>query len=133
MHDVIHVVFGCPTDLSGEIMAHLWTVLGTDVKLSELRRVTMHRDHRQALREIGHGRVLAMWIQNAGRFASTWIAARRMTGRLKVENIPALMDRSLCDIRRDLGIRVRHHNGSGETGGALVRRVSISAVRQTLR
>lgn len=45
-HDAIHVLFGCPTNLAGEIVAHVWTAFGTTVSMQDMHRVNQHRDHK---------------------------------------------------------------------------------------
>ena len=39
IHDAIHVLFGCRTDLAGEVVAHVWTVFGTTARIRDLHRV----------------------------------------------------------------------------------------------
>ncbi|MEM9090639.1 MAG: hypothetical protein AAGC93_18060 [Cyanobacteria bacterium P01_F01_bin.53] len=44
IHDVIHVLFGCSTDLANEVMAHLWTVFGTTYPVRDMARVNTHQE-----------------------------------------------------------------------------------------
>lgn len=44
IHDVIHVLFGCSTDLANEVMAHLWTVFGTTYPVQDMVRVNTHQE-----------------------------------------------------------------------------------------
>ena len=129
IHDVIHAVFACTTDLPGEIRAHVWTIFGTDVSMREMHRVNAHGDHRAALAQIGHAKLLRIWMLAAGCIASTWWRARRMRQRLRKQDIPELMDRRLCDIRASLGIVLpAAQPGSGY--GAIVRRISEKSAAQ---
>ncbi len=126
IHDVIHVLFACSTDLRGEILAHIWTMAGTTAKVADLHRVTTHRDHRQALRRIGHGRLLWTWVSKAPLFITVFRRARQMKRRFPVHAVAQYLDRPLCDIRRDFGIRLpaRKDTPSGPSYGALVRRAN---------
>jgi hypothetical protein len=105
VHDAIHVLFGCPTSLAGEVIAHVWTVFGTTSKLGDLHRVTSHEDHREVLAEIGHFRLLRKWLLSLPRILGTVGRARRMRRRWPVEEFPSFLDRPLDEIRREFGIR----------------------------
>ena len=106
VHDAIHVLFGCPTSLAGEVIAHVWTGFGTTARPSDLHRVTSHEDHRQVLSRIGHGRLLRMWLRSLPRIVATLFNAGRMSRRWPVEELEAFLDRPLDEIRREYGIRI---------------------------
>lgn len=106
VHDAIHVLFGCPTTLVGEVIAHAWTAFGTTAKLSDLHRVTSHNDHRKVMSQIGHWRLLRVWFRSLPRIAMTLLNAWRMTRRWPVEELAAHLDRPLDEIRREFGIRL---------------------------
>lgn len=124
IHDAIHVIFGCSTDLPGEVLAHVWTILGTSARVRDLHRVMSHRDHREALAKIGHGPLLRMWITSIPRIASTMWRASRMTRRLRIEDMASLLDQPLAEIRHHHGIRLpRQSPGSKPSIGAAVRKI----------
>lgn len=104
MHDAIHVLFGCPTSLFGEIIAHVWTALGTTVKMQEMHRVSRHDDHRQALSKIGYRRLIATWLVNFPSILTTLICAMRMQLRWPAEDFILYLDQRLCDLRENFGI-----------------------------
>ena len=129
VHDAIHVIFACSTDVEGEVMAHAWTLLGTTAKIGDLHRVMSHRDHREALAKIGHRHLLSMWVWSVPRIALTVWRALRMTGRLRIEALPGLLAQPLAEIRRDHGIRLsRPRRMEGPLAGAAVRNLRRTPV-----
>ncbi len=106
VHDVIHVIFGCETNVAGEVLAHGWTIFGTRVSMHDLHRVNMHADHRQALRQIGHLRLLRTWVLNLPLILKTIYRARRMKRLLDPAEFPSLMDWPLVEIRSSLGVQL---------------------------
>ncbi|MBY0507810.1 MAG: hypothetical protein K2X03_28110 [Bryobacteraceae bacterium] len=124
VHDAIHVIFGCSTDVGGEVLAHVWTLLGTTAKMRDLHRVMSHADHREALARIGHRSLLRKWITTLPLIAATAYRASRMTRRLPVDHLPSLLDRPLDEIRRSFGIRIpRRDHTPVSSAGAAVRHV----------
>lgn len=104
IHDAIHVLFGCPTTLRGEIAAHVWTVWGTNLPMRDMHRVTGHADHRQVLRSIGHARLVQAWFRGLGAVITTIVRSLRMTRRFDVASLEAALDRPLKELRSELGI-----------------------------
>lgn len=123
VHDAIHVLFACSTDLTGEIIAHAWTLFGTTMELRDMRRVNMHEDHRAVLARIGHRHLLGMWLRTVPGIAATVTRALRMKRRWPAEEYTEYLDMRLCDIRAAFGIKLpevplRGHR-SGPAGAAL--------------
>ena len=104
MHDAIHVLFGCPTSLFGEIIAHVWTAFGTTVKRQEMHRVSRHDDHRKILSNIGYRRLIATWLIHFPSILKTFINAMRMQLRWPAEDFILFLDQRLCDLRENFGI-----------------------------
>lgn len=123
-HDAIHVLFGCPTDLRGEILAHVWTLVGTDMQMKEMHRVNQHADHRATLAQIGHGHLFRTWLRSFPQIVATFHRAFRMKKRWEANNFEAHLDRPLTELRAELGIRLPASRPSKPGSGALVRRVS---------
>lgn len=123
VHDAIHVLFGCSTDLSGEIVAHVWTLFGTTMELRDMRRVNMHEDHRAVLARIGHRRLLGTWWRSASGIAATVARALRMKRRWPAQDYVEYLDMRLCDIRAQFGITLPEptpgRRQSGPAGAAL--------------
>ncbi|MDJ0707182.1 MAG: hypothetical protein QNJ46_28235 [Leptolyngbyaceae cyanobacterium MO_188.B28] len=117
VHDAIHVLFGCPTNLAGEIIAHVWTLFGTTMSVRDMGRVNMHDDHRQVLAKIGHGRLLKMWFYSVPRIIITLFRALRMKRRWPAEDYRLYLDQRLCDLRKDFGIRLSSPSPTDQRGG----------------
>jgi hypothetical protein len=122
IHDAIHVVFGCPTSVAGEVIAHVWTLLGTTAKLTDLHRVNMHQDHRTVLAQIGHWKLLKTWMGSLPAIVGTVARARCMVRRWPVEELDSFLDRSLVDLRREFVIQLPPVPAStAGSGGAALR------------
>jgi len=123
VHDAIHVLFGCPTTLAGEIIAHVWTAFGTTASIADMHRVNAHGDHRAVLASIGHWRLFRTWLASLKPIATTLRNTRRMTQRWPVERMAEFYDRRLVDIRDEFGIRLVGRRippgGTPSTGAAL--------------
>ncbi len=126
-HDAIHVLFACPTDLRGEIAAHVWSVLGTTMTMADMHAVNRHRDHRQVLRDIGHMKLLKTWAKCAPLIGSIILRARRMNRRWPADCYEIHLDTSLRELRDDFGIELSIYRRSVEhRGGAGLRNVRRS-------
>lgn len=124
VHDAIHVLFGCPTNLFGEIIAHVWTAFGTTMKVRDMHRVNRHDDHRKVLAGIGHRRLLRTWLCSLPRIAATLIRAMRMQCRWPAEDYRAYLDQRLCDLRENFAIRLPTASPTGKfRAGAALRYV----------
>lgn len=122
VHDAIHVLFGCPTSLEGEIAAHVWTMFGTTVGMKDMRRVNTHRDHRAVLAEIGHRRLAKRWARSLPVVVSVAYRAFRMTRRWPADELASYLEERLCDVRREFGIRLADKPSTvGPRGGAALR------------
>lgn len=105
-HDAVHVLFACDTSDRGEAVAHAWMLLGTTVSHRQLRDVMGTRDHRAFARELGRGRRLRALLSALPAIAGALLRARSMRERWSWTDYDRHLDRPLCDIRRDYGIRV---------------------------
>lgn len=84
-----------------------------------MTRVNLHKDHRQVLSIIGHGRVLKAWFRNTLRIVTVIYRSIHMKRRWPAEQYASFLDQRLCNIRREYGIRplaapiTEKNNGSG--------------------
>jgi hypothetical protein len=106
IHDVIHVLFACSTDLPSEVIAHIWTVFGTTYDVRAMARVNMHQDHQDILAKIGHVRLLGMWLYRIPEIVKTLYHANRMVKRFPVQEYTRYLDKRLIEIREEFGIRL---------------------------
>ncbi|MEM9345242.1 MAG: hypothetical protein AAGB26_01365 [Planctomycetota bacterium] len=123
IHDAIHVLFACTTDLEGEVRAHVWTIFGTTAKLADLHRVMSHRDHREVIRQIGHVRLLLRWLFSVPRIVKLVWYASRMKNRWPVTELDSFLDRPLDEIRQQFRIQLPPPSSStrSQRGGAGLR------------
>lgn len=123
IHDVIHVLFACKTNLASEVIAHIWTVFGTTYNVQEMVRVNMHQDHRDVLARIGHIRLLRMWIYRIPEILQTLYRANRMVKRFPVQEYARYLDKQLMEIREEFGIGLTASSITQETqhSGAALR------------
>lgn len=106
IHDVIHVLFACGTDLASEVIAHIWTIFGTTYNVQNMARVNMHQDHQDVLSTIGHAKLLQMWAYKIPEIVKILYRAKRMIRRFPVQEYTQYLDRQLIDIREEFGIRL---------------------------
>ena len=124
VHDAIHVVFACPTNLTGEILAHIWTALGTTLEMKEMHRVNMHSDHKTVLREIGHARLLRAWLRSIPRIIGVLWRVFIMKRPWPADRFEQYLEVSLWQIRTEFNIRVYEVKGEHTaSGGAALRSV----------
>lgn len=105
-HDAIHTLFACSTDLKGEILAHVWSVFGTTMNVKQMKKVNVHQDHRFALREIGHFKLLITWLSSMPSIIRTILCARRMSKKFPIAEYEQFLDRELCELRKEFQIRL---------------------------
>ena len=103
-HDAIHTLFGCSTDLIGEILAHVWTYFGTTTETSQMIKVNRHKDHKAALQEIGHLRLLKSWLLNFVSIIKVILKAKRMKHKFPILEYENYLDQELCEIRTEFNI-----------------------------
>lgn len=104
-HDAVHVLFGCGTSLADEIAAHVWMLLGTTARVSEMHRAVAGAEHRSVLRGIGHGTLLRTWLGSLPRLLRIAVRAGRMTRRVAFEDLATLKTQTVAAIRASHGIR----------------------------
>ena len=105
-HDAIHALFACTTDLKGEILAHVWTMFGTTMTMEQMKRVNQHKDHKKALKEIGHFKLLGTWLLILPSIIKVIRNAKRMNQQFPIGDYPYLLQSRLCDLREEFGIKI---------------------------
>ncbi|NJN24337.1 MAG: hypothetical protein HC810_08090 [Acaryochloridaceae cyanobacterium RL_2_7] len=126
IHDAIHVLFACPTNLAGEISAHIWTLFGTTMQIREMHRVNMHQDHRQVLADIGHARLVKTWFKNIPHLIATFFRSIRMARRWPASDYADFLDTPLDQLRTEFNIRLpklERKSGSQGSAGAALRHI----------
>ena len=105
-HDAVHILFGCGTTIEDEIAAHIWMLFGTTAKLGEMHRTVANREHGNVLANIGHLKLIRIWITCFPHILNIIIKCSRMKKRLVVEELEQLKKQPLCEIRHQHGIVV---------------------------
>jgi hypothetical protein len=105
-HDAVHVLFGCRTTIEDEIAAHIWMLFGTTAKLGEMHRTVANQEHGNVLSNIGHLKLIGIWLVCLPRILSIIIKCSRMKKRLVLEELEKLKKQPLCEIRRQYDIIV---------------------------
>ncbi|MBX2865255.1 MAG: hypothetical protein KTR27_17025 [Leptolyngbyaceae cyanobacterium MAG.088] len=122
LHDVMHTVFACPTNLRGEILSHLWSIFGTfgtTLEIKEMHRVNMQSDHRSILKQIGHKRLVKTWFACLLYIILVIWRASKMHRRWPACNFQAYLNRSLLEIRDELNINIICLDGANTRHAAL--------------
>jgi len=105
-HDLCHVIFGCDTSYLQEGMIDTWTMLGTDVGILNYLRFMRLPEIKQLAKTVDWWEMLRETPRTIVAMVRIYRASRRMTGRWPWQDNTAYMDRRLCDIRRELNIKV---------------------------
>ncbi len=106
-----HVVFGCDTSLVGEVILARWSILGVTGSLRPYLMGLQRRETRGLFRDaLASFRPALLWrIATLGTLAI--VRSLRMRRRWPFEEYESFLDRPLCEIREEFGIRVIGHAG----------------------
>ncbi len=105
-HDAVHILFNCGTSIRDEIAVHLWMLLATTIDISRMHRAVADREHRDVLAGIGHFKLLGIWLSSLPRIFGIIVQSFKMPKKLAVEDLAALKQRPVLDIRQEYGIVV---------------------------
>ena len=99
-HDVIHSLFGCETDVRGEIKVHLWMIFGTTTKMHEIKNALHSKDHKDTLKDIGHINLLKRWFFSIPMAFKIYLRSRRMNEKYDVELFRKDLNQKLVTLRQ---------------------------------
>lgn len=105
-HDVAHVIFGCDTSLHQETLIDMWTILGSDVGFATYLAYLRVPEARQAFKGISPvtlAKEVIGALPDVGRVISR---TRKMRSKWTWKGFEAYKNRSLKEIREELGIRI---------------------------
>jgi hypothetical protein len=106
-HDICHVIFGLDTTLEDEAMADTRTLLSCDVGVARYSGyLATNADTQAIFKEIGYGVILWGTLKTVPRMARALREHFRMTKKWPWVPPEGFMERRLCDLRREYGIRV---------------------------
>jgi ubiquinone biosynthesis protein Coq4 len=105
-HDAAHVVFGCDTDLRGEVLLDAWTVAATDLGLRDYVGSLADPTLRQLVLDAGVRRSLLAGARSLPDVARVYARAFRMRRRWAWREWERALDVRLDVIRGGLGLRI---------------------------
>lgn len=103
-HDAVHVLFNCATSIEDEIATHIWMIFATTARISEMHRAVANQEHRNVLSDIGHFKLMGIWLTCFPRIIGIIFKSLRMKKKLAVEELSKLKEQSILEIRREHGI-----------------------------
>lgn len=105
-HDAVHVLFGCGMSLQDEIAAHVWMMLATTAKMSEMHQAVASQEHQGVLSGIGHLQLMNVWLRSLPRLFSIVVRSLQMEKRVAMERLAELKEQPIFAIRQAYGIRL---------------------------
>jgi ubiquinone biosynthesis protein Coq4 len=105
-HDAAHVVFGCDTTLRGETLVDTWTIFGSTIGLRGYLAYLRLPQVNQVFAEAGRLRIAAELVRCAPDVLRVVARSRRMARPWPWREWERHLDRSLRELREELGIRV---------------------------
>jgi hypothetical protein len=112
-HDAAHVVFGCGTALRDEAIVKIASIFGTSGGFGVLRGYRLH-ESQQIYQKLAKGEMLATALHSLILAPRTLFRCLRQHHRWPWDNFDRYLNVSLCDIRKEFGIRVAHGDYSRE-------------------
>jgi hypothetical protein len=106
LHDACHVIFGTTTDLVDEALTDTWTMLGSDVSLTQYAQFAKINEARELVREIGLAGMTKASLFALPHVPAVWRHTRRMKKKWPWAGVDGLLDRPLAELRREFGIEV---------------------------
>lgn len=103
-HDAVHILFNCGTSIHEEIAAHVWMVFATTANISAMHGAVATQEHRNALSEIGHFKLMSIWFFSLPRIVRIIFKSLRMKKKVAVEELSKLKEQSVLEIRQEHGI-----------------------------
>jgi len=104
-HDAAHVVFGCSTTLTNEVMVKTWSFFGTTAGLSLIRDYRSP-ESKEVYEQIKWGDVPDIALRSIVNFPLVLFRCLRMRKRWPWSDFERYADVRLAEIRREFGIKV---------------------------
>lgn len=105
-HDIVHVVFGLSTKLRHEVLADTWTFAGADIPWREYLAYLTEPAAQGVIKDTGYLRTAWTSLLTIPAAFRVLANARRMTRKWPFDGHHDFLDRALCEIRRDFGIKL---------------------------
>lgn len=104
-HDAAHVVFGCGTTLGDEAIVKVSSVFGTSGGFGALRGYRLH-ESQQIYRKLGSFEIISTALKAIILVPRTLVRCIQQQRRWPWNDFDRYLNVSLCDIRKEFGIRV---------------------------
>ena len=109
-HDATHVMFGLDTSIEQESMLDSWVLMGTSWKLKELLAYNKLPEIKQLTKDFWHDpgyfNLILTVIKLTPIKLKIWKRARQMNKKWPFVSPDSLMDKRVCDLREEFGIRI---------------------------
>jgi hypothetical protein len=103
-HDAVHILFDCGTSIHDEIAAHIWMMFATTANISEMHRAVASQEHRNVLSDIGHFKLIGIWLTCLPSIISIIFKSLRLKKKLDFENISRRKEQSILEISQEHNI-----------------------------
>jgi hypothetical protein len=105
-HDAGHVVFGCDTSLAGEVRIDSWTIFASTIGMGGYLEYLKYPQVNQIFEEAGYLRIVIASLRCLPDVAKIALRSWQMSKRWPWQDYELFLDRMLCDIRDEYGVRV---------------------------
>lgn len=103
-HDAVHVVFGCDTSIQDEALAHFVMIFGTDVRISDMRKVARNKDHRKIVSAQSKKEIFKVLLDAGSDLYRVLDLRRKMIHKWSWFGFDKHLDRPIVEIREQFGI-----------------------------
>lgn len=105
-HDTCHVVFGLDTSIPQEAMVDIVTIFGVDISFFRYLGYLKLQEARDVIESAGKWTLFAETTKAVPHMWRAFRLARKMKKKLPWDDLEALMDRDLGEVRAEYGIQV---------------------------
>jgi len=108
-HDISHLIFGCGTDLEGEVAVQLWTKHAVDIRVSALQKLA-YLVQPEALKLVLNPQAIRFWTTRRSEVRRLNEDIRRRSHEMRRKWIlfeeDQYMDCSVRELRTNLNVRI---------------------------
>jgi ubiquinone biosynthesis protein Coq4 len=111
-HDIMHVVFGCDTDLPGEFRVELLTFFCVNLSFDQYVKMAsnneINKEPFEIVKRIGYLKVFWVMLIHIWYIPYSWYRGFKMKKKWPVLETDGLLDKKLGDLRQEYGIKLLH-------------------------
>ena len=105
-HDVIHVVFGCDISFHDEILTDVWSIFGSTISLMSYLSYLKYPEITDIVKEIGLIKAFVIFLGTVLDAVRVFLRTLQMTKKWPWKDYEIYLDKPLCEIRAEFGIKV---------------------------